>query len=806
MNNNQFEQNQIIYPSLDLQPNNLSSPSFSNPTTEQSSEISEESDNQIILNLLLKYISQNNPKDFRATLSSNINLLSQKSIDNIFLYILNIYISDKIFASRFLLILIPFGINPNVILNDINYKIEVKDKNEEYNPSESILMLFCSKSNSTIISYLCESKIKLDVNYLDMRNRNALFYLKGATEDKKIIEMLVEKGINVNQRDRDGNTALHNAIINIGKKQLIYDLIDVGNVNFMIKNNQNCNSLELINQKWISKKNINYNKYNIIDYNDIKEIIELIKNKLSVKLYGQPINFNINENNINNVDTIIDFNSLIKLPSINVNKNQNEVDQNINEKNNLDNNNIFLKLNNNPSLIIDTQFNDGQNKHLAKKIDYYKQLNKNKKYFINLLKNSDNFLLENSKNLKKEIENHKLKLEELKIYLNTQKQALENQNEIQKVELMKLNSDIIEIKKKQEIIKNKICKIEPNIVDIKPKSNFLYKFETMIIRNKTNNNYIYTQLQRDLMDYMHYVHNRNEKLKNTISKIKQLLKESVQNCLGKNYEVKIYGSRETGLCLPWSDIDAVISFSENEYLQPLNNLYLYLKNNYSFEDIKYIENTQIPLIKIATTNEFQKMSVDISLELPEHHGAECVCYIKEKINEYEVLSPLTFALKTIFQKAKINDPYTGGLSSYGIILLIIYFLKLKQKEGEDISLKNLGKLFCELLLFYGSKYNTNEPIDVNENDKNLIKNMHITNSNNNGLVIIDPLNVYNNVAKNMRQFINIRFALSIAIVCINESCECGCHYQYEGLCIKEEGCEHNLLNNIFNSIKRDIQL
>ena len=806
MNNNQFEQNQIIYPSLDLQPNNLSSPSFSNPTTEQSSEISEESDNQIILNLLLKYISQNNPKDFRATLSSNINLLSQKSIDNIFLYILNIYISDKIFASRFLLILIPFGINPNVILNDINYKIEVKDKNEEYNPSESILMLFCSKSNSTIISYLCESKIKLDVNYLDMRNRNALFYLKGATEDKKIIEMLVEKGINVNQRDRDGNTALHNAIINIGKKQLIYDLIDVGNVNFMIKNNQNCNSLELINQKWISKKNINYNKYNIIDYNDIKEIIELIKNKLSVKLYGQPINFNINENNINNVDTIIDFNSLIKLPSINVNKNQNEVDQNINEKNNLDNNNIFLKLNNNPSLIIDTQFNDGQNKPLAKKIDYYKQLNKNKKYFINLLKNSDNFLLENSKNLKKEIENHKLKLEELKIYLNTQKQALENQNEIQKVELMKLNSDIIEIKKKQEIIKNKICKIEPNIVDIKPKSNFLYKFETMIIRNKTNNNYIYTQLQRDLMDYMHYVHNRNEKLKNTISKIKQLLKESVQNCLGKNYEVKIYGSRETGLCLPWSDIDAVISFSENEYLQPLNNLYLYLKNNYSFEDIKYIENTQIPLIKIATTNEFQKMSVDISLELPEHHGAECVCYIKEKINEYEVLSPLTFALKTIFQKAKINDPYTGGLSSYGIILLIIYFLKLKQKEGEDISLKNLGKLFCELLLFYGSKYNTNEPIDVNENDKNLIKNMHITNSNNNGLVIIDPLNVYNNVAKNMRQFINIRFALSIAIVCINESCECGCHYQYEGLCIKEEGCEHNLLNNIFHSIKRDIQL
>ena len=804
MNNNQYEQNKIIYQSLDLQSKNLSSPSFSNSTIEQNSEIFGESNNQKILNLLLDYISQNNPKEFRTTLSSNFNLLSKKSIENIFLYILNKYISDKIFASRFLLILIPFGINPNVILSEINHKIELKDINEEYNPSESILMLFCSKSNSSIISCLCESNIKLDINYLDMRNRNALFYLKGESEDRKIIEILVEKGINVNQRDFDGNTALHFAIIYIGKMQLIYDLIEVANVNFMIKNNQNYTSLELISQKWISKKNLNYNKYNMIDYKEIKNIVELIKNKLSIKLYGKSTTLRGNENK--NTDSNIDFNNLIKLPSNPVNKNINELDQYIDEKDNKKSidNNIFLKINKNPSLIIDTQFNDRQNKPLSKKIEYYKQLNKNKKFFINLLKNSDNFLMENSKNLKKEIENNKLKLKELKIYLNTQKHIIDNNNEIKKKELMKLNSELMDIKTRQDLIKGKICKSEPNIVEIMPNSNFLFKYESLIIRKNSNKNYIYNQLQRDLLDYMYYVQNKNSKLKNTILKIKQLLKESVLDCLGKNYEVKIYGSRETGLCLPWSDIDAVISFNENEYLQPLNNLYLYLKNNFSFVDIKYIENTHIPLIKVMTSNEFQNMSLDISLELPEHHGAECVSYIKEKIKEYEVLSPLTFALKTIFQKAKINDPYTGGLSSYGIILLIIYFLKLKQKEGEDISLKNLGKLFYELLLFYGNKDNINEIIDVTETDGNQIKNIHFTNCNNNGLVIIDPLNIYNNVAKNMRQIINIRFALSIAIVCINESCECGCHYQHEGLCIKEEGCEHNLLNNIFNSIKRNL--
>ena len=802
MNNNQFEVNQNIYPSLDLQANSISSPSLSNPTT-QSSDYLEENDNQMITNLLLQFIDQKNPKDFRAKLSSNYNILSRNSIHIIFTNILNLYISDKIYASRFLSILIPFGINPNITLKEINYKVEGKDKNEEYNPNESILMLFCSKSNSTIVSYLCESKIKLEVNYLDKKNRNALFYLKGGSEDKKIIELLVEKGINVNQRDIDGNTVLHNAL-NIGKRQLIYDLIDVGNANFMIKNNKNLNSLEIINQKWISKKNCNYNKYNIIDYKEIKEIIELIKRKLSIILCGQQIFLNKNENNSD--ASLIEFNNLIKLSS-KTNKSKDELNQINNEEKNenkisLDNNNIFLKLNKNPSLIIDTQFNDGLNKTLPKKIDYYKQLNKNKKFFINLLKNSDNFLLENSKILKNEIESKTNELNKLKLFLNQQKKNLDADSENHKNELIKKNAEIAEIQKKEQMIKNKMIGIEPNM-NIKQKPKYLLKYESMIKRNNINEDYIYNQLQRDLIDYMQYVHNKNAKLKNTILRIKELLKESVLNCLGKNYEVKIYGSRETGLCLPWSDIDAVISFPENDYIQPLNTLYLYLKKNYTFVDLKYIENTQIPLIKMITTNEFYNMSLDISLELPEHHGAECVCYIKEKIKEYEVLSPMTLALKTLFQKAKINDPYTGGLSSYGIILLIINFLKMKQKEGEDISMKNLGKLFYELLLFYKKKDNINDPIDVNGNDRKQIENIHMTNNNNNELIIIDPLNIYNNVAKNMRQYINIRFALSIAILTIKESCECGCHYQYEGLYIKEEVCEHNLLNNIFNSVKRN---
>ena len=807
MNSNLINMNQIIYPSLDLQSNSISSPSLSNPTAANSENI-EEINNQMILNLLLDCIKNKNPKDFRSTLSSNFNILSTNEIEYIFLYILSIYLSGQIYASRFLSILIPFGVNPNITLNQINYKIESKDNKEEYNQTESILMIFCAKSNSSIIANLCESKIKLDVNYLDINKRNALYYLRGGNDDNKIIELLVKNGINVNNRDIEGNTPLHNAILNIGKIQLIYSLIEIGNTNFMIKNNQDYNCLELLTQKFISRKIKNDNKNHIIDFKEIKELIELIKIKLSIKSSKQPIILNnIKEiDNTNNLDFKKNTDNLIKLPTIiTIDENLKELNKHYNERineNNVNSENIFLQLKKNPSLVIDTQFNDGQNKiSPSKKIDYYNQINVNKKYFINLLKNSDNFLREKSFHLKEEIEIKKKNLEELRIYLNSIKQNINLINENHKNELIKKNSEILEIKKNIEATKNKIMNKEKNIVEIKPKLNFFYKYESLI-NNKINYEYIYNQLQIDLMDYMQYVHNKNSKQKNTVSKIKHLLEESVQNCLGENYEVKIYGSRETGLCLPWSDIDAVISFRENQSMDPLNTLYKYLQNNFSFVNIKYIENTQIPLIKIITTNEFYNISLDISLELPEHHGAECVSYIKQKIKEYEVLTPLTLALKTIFQKGKLNDPYIGGLSSYGIILLIINFLKTKQKEGKDISFKNLGKLFYELLLFYGKQYDTNNPIDVNElNEREDYKNYLI--NNNNGLIIIDPLNKYNNVAKNVRQFKNIRFALNIAIACIYESCECGCHYQYEGLCIKEEGCNHNLLNNIFNSVKRN---
>lgn len=65
------------------------------------------------------------------------------------------------------------------------------------------------------------------------------------------------------------------------------------------------------------------------------------------------------------------------------------------------------------------------------------------------------------------------------------------------------------------------------------------------------------------------------------------------------------------------------------------------------------------------------------------------------MHEYVVLEQLILALKTILKNANLNDPYTGGLSSYGLILMVVSFIQCKidqnsyHEEEEDL----LGKKF-----------------------------------------------------------------------------------------------------------------
>ena len=763
--------------------------------------------------ILNKILEKNDINQFRALISQNKSYIKAGLLELVLFFLTKDQKDSNINNSfpNYISILLSFGLDPNSIIEDSSSKYSSKNSENInlFSKGKSLLMLACEKSWYNLVKDLYEiNKMKLlNINHFDKDGRNCLFYLKGGNEDHNIIEYLVNKDIEVNRRDREENTVLNYLIINTTSVKLIYDFIKLASPLFHIKNQQGKNSLDLINERWVIRKNNNV----VANYDDIKKLINLIKSKLSINknnINAHSLNNTsnkINENIINNIN--VNNNNLIKLSSLPTMTTEKELDPIPNSKpiQKSNSNDIYIKF---PrlSLIIDTDFNDND-KTLStqKKIDYLNQTNKNKKYLLTLLKSSEFKIIEQTKFIQEEILKKKNKLKEMKVQLEKKSNLLKSNDDYEQ----NLDSIKSRINKGKEIIEEKKQNLfqeqKDLIINIPKESKSLYKY-SLLLNLDIKKELVYSQLKLDLIDFMNYVHARNAKLESTLQKINSLIEKSVLESLGKEYQLHMYGSRATKLCLPWSDIDYVISYTKNNYIDPLKILYDYLYTipERFFIDMKYIPGASIPVLKIFTNNEYHKISLDISMENQEHHGEECVNYIKNKIKEFEVLTPITFALKTILQKAFLNDPYKGGLSSYGVILLIINFLNVQNKRGNDITMNSLGKLFYDILYYYGFEHDVSNPIILDDKtDLDKVYFFHQFQIYKKEFILVDPLNIANNVAKNTRQYQNIKLAFKIGYVSFLESCECGCHYQYDGINIKEEGCEHNLLVRIFNDVKRE---
>ena len=74
------------------------------------------------------------------------------------------------------------------------------------------------------------------------------------------------------------------------------------------------------------------------------------------------------------------------------------------------------------------------------------------------------------------------------------------------------------------------------------------------------------------MDFQELTKDQISSLKDTQENLVKLVQESI-NQATLDYEVRLYGSHATNLCLPWSDIDLVlIPLKNNNYSYPCSAL------------------------------------------------------------------------------------------------------------------------------------------------------------------------------------------------------------------------------------------
>lgn len=65
------------------------------------------------------------------------------------------------------------------------------------------------------------------------------------------------------------------------------------------------------------------------------------------------------------------------------------------------------------------------------------------------------------------------------------------------------------------------------------------------------------------------------------------------------------------------------------------------------------------------------LSVDISFQAPSHGGVASSRYCLQMIRQWPECVPLMLVLKELLVQRGLNEPFTGGLSSYSLMLLVV---------------------------------------------------------------------------------------------------------------------------------------
>ena len=761
------------------------------------------------------------------------------------------YISENIENIEIIRILLNSGADVNAYVHSDTYSIKEADK-------VNLLMISIMTENTNLFKLLLNCNP--DVLQEDKNNKNSLFYYITFLKEPNMFHELLSlnpNGIDSEFYEKETNIT-HNLLtyaVSKSKKELCSVLInDKCDLNYQIKETGDTVLHLVVKNDNVDIARLLYNLPNIdrnLKNNDgktAKNLGEERKGNIFFHIICKEKDNNINNNSQNKNNVNITSNDT----TIKINKKKNELFQNIasnlNELNFIENEkNYYCENIPKDNYIVPIEFSN---------VDYttYLSMGQEMKLCLNLFKEEE-VLIKEKEELVKKREKIKEKFEILKKEQEMKKkelaeldsQNLTKDNEILQIKqeitfkkkeisnyqsknkaygefLSKLTSEEVSHKNPEQINEQEI-NTESNInndnnenhsqenINIDQLQNeplspeklkFLYeKFESKAYER----NYIVKCLQKDLEDYQEYIQSELEEKREKINGIIAQL-QSVVNEIDPNYTVKLYGSYSTGLCLPWSDIDTVIQANDGKYDSNfLNKLNGKLAHKDWVKEQNYIDRATIPIIKLISKDEYN-FHIDISMSSENHFGLKTVTLVNEYLNEYKVLKPIILALKTLLKNGNLNDPYKGGLSSYGLILMVVSFIQseIDSDKYNENSPTLIGETFLNVLGHYGIFFDYNNYVIITYpiREKNYPSDKELTYQfipNTHELIIVDPLNKTNNVAKSTFQFMNIKMGFLIAFMVAKEDCECGCHYEYlKNSRDMEHG--HCILKRIFNSIKR----
>lgn len=146
----------------------------------------------------------------------------------------------------------------------------------------------------------------------------------------------------------------------------------------------------------------------------------------------------------------------------------------------------------------------------------------------------------------------------------------------------------------------------------------------------------------------------------------------------------------------------LIMHSARDIISSIHSLGNALDREGSFGHIEKITRARVPLIK------FRDLATGVSIDISfnSSNGPRNTEIVKSFIKEYPASRPLTIVVKHFLYHNCLNEPYYGGLSAYGLFLMVVSFLQHHSPNGpENTTDEDLGPLLVEFFKFYGVLFN-----------------------------------------------------------------------------------------------------
>ncbi|XP_077236390.1 nucleotidyltransferase family protein isoform X2 [Tasmannia lanceolata] len=152
-----------------------------------------------------------------------------------------------------------------------------------------------------------------------------------------------------------------------------------------------------------------------------------------------------------------------------------------------------------------------------------------------------------------------------------------------------------------------------------------------------------------------------------------------------------------------------------------------------------------PKMKNDDGKGMESVRLDISFKSTSHTGLQTTELVRELTEQFPAVIPLALVLKQFLADRSLDHSYSGGLSSYCLVLLITRFLQHEHHIGRPMN-QNLGSLLMDFLYFFGNVFDPRQMrisiqgsgIYVNRERGQSIDPIHID----------DPLYPTNNIGRN----------------------------------------------------------